>query len=131
MEEGDDYRFVRVDIADRQGRCAPKIDEDSRSTVVHFAAESHVDRSIDDASAFLRTNVIGTQILIDLAREHGRRALPVHVSTDEVYGTSRPGGALHRGDAAAAQLAPTRPARPPSDLAGPGRRPHARQFPRR
>src|SRR5207244_11872455 len=57
--------------------------------IVNFAAESHVDRSIDDATPFLRTNVLGTQCLLDAARAaKGPRYL--QVSTDEVYGTLRP-----------------------------------------
>jgi dTDP-glucose 4,6-dehydratase len=54
--------------------------------VVHFAAESHVDRSIDDAAPFISTNVLGTQVLLDAARKAGVKRF-VHVSTDEVYGT--------------------------------------------
>ncbi len=54
--------------------------------VVHFAAETHVDRSILDASEFIRTNVIGTQVLLDAALRHGVKRF-LHVSTDEVYGS--------------------------------------------
>ncbi|UPT73324.1 MAG: dTDP-glucose 4,6-dehydratase [Elusimicrobiota bacterium] len=54
--------------------------------VVHFAAETHVDRSILDASAFIQTNVIGTQVLLDAALRHGVKRF-LHVSTDEVYGS--------------------------------------------
>ena len=57
--------------------------------IVHFAAESHVDRSIDDATPFLRTNVVGTQCLLDAARAAGTPRY-VQVSTDEVYGTLGP-----------------------------------------
>ena len=57
--------------------------------IVNFAAESHVDRSIDDATPFLRTNVVGTQCLLDAARAAKVRRY-VQVSTDEVYGTLRP-----------------------------------------
>jgi dTDP-glucose 4,6-dehydratase len=53
--------------------------------VVHFAAESHVDRSIHDASAFIATNVLGTQVLLDLARKYAIDKF-IHISTDEVYG---------------------------------------------
>jgi dTDP-glucose 4,6-dehydratase len=53
--------------------------------VVHFAAETHVDRSIDDAAPFITTNVLGTQVLLDTARKAGVKRF-VHVSTDEVYG---------------------------------------------
>jgi dTDP-glucose 4,6-dehydratase len=62
--------------------------------VVHFAAESHVDRSIDDPGAFIRTNVQGTQVLLDCALEHWRNGHDgfrfLHVSTDEVYGDLGP-----------------------------------------
>jgi len=77
------YRWVSGDIADPAvvDRCMNGAD-----AVVHFAAETHVDRSILDAAAFLRTNVLGTQVLLDAALRHkvGRF---VHVSTDEVYGS--------------------------------------------
>ncbi|WP_225810637.1 dTDP-glucose 4,6-dehydratase [Streptomyces spinosus] len=58
--------------------------------VVHFAAESHVDRSIEEAGEFVRTNVLGTQTLLDAALRHGTGPF-VHVSTDEVYGSLRTG----------------------------------------
>lgn len=64
--------------------------------VVHFAAETHVDRSILDAGAFLKTNVIGTQVLLDAALRHKVKRF-VHVSTDEVYG-SIPEGYSKEGD---------------------------------
>ena len=75
--------FVQGDILDRGtvdgliGRC---------DAVVHFAAESHVDRSILGAADFVMTNVVGTQTLLDAALEHGVQRF-VHVSTDEVYGS--------------------------------------------
>jgi len=74
------YRFVKGDIGD--GGLLDELDFDA---IIHFAAESHVDRSIIDASPFLRTNVLGTQNLLDAARKRGCRLL--HVSTDEVYGS--------------------------------------------
>ncbi|MEJ5183854.1 MAG: dTDP-glucose 4,6-dehydratase, partial [Rectinemataceae bacterium] len=83
------YIFVHGDIGDRT-----LVEEVFRSyaidTVVHFAAESHVDRSIVDPSAFVTTNVLGTQVLLDVARQawQGRdNVLFHHVSTDEVYGS--------------------------------------------
>jgi dTDP-glucose 4,6-dehydratase len=83
------YTFVRGDITDR----AAVLDalDDGVDAVIHFAAESHVDRSILDSGPFVRTNVTGTQILLDAARE---RRVPrfVQVSTDEVYGTLGPTG---------------------------------------
>jgi len=54
--------------------------------VVHFAAESHVDRSIDGGAEFVRTNVVGTHTLIDTAHRAGIKTF-VHISTDEVYGS--------------------------------------------
>jgi dTDP-glucose 4,6-dehydratase len=77
------YRFVHGSIldADLLDSLLPDID-----AVVHFAAESHVDRSVRDASPFIITNVVGTQTLLDaLVRTPGKRL--VHVSTDEVYGS--------------------------------------------
>ncbi|MBV6712238.1 dTDP-glucose 4,6-dehydratase [Paenibacillus chitinolyticus] len=79
------YRFIRGDIAD-----APFLERlmggTSIDAVVHFAAESHVDRSIREPAAFVRTNVLGTQQLLEAARREGVPKF-VHVSTDEVYGT--------------------------------------------
>lgn len=60
--------------------------------VIHFAAESHVDRSIDDASTFIRTNVLGTFNVLEAARSNGIRTM-IHVSTDEVYGSLAVGAA--------------------------------------
>jgi dTDP-glucose 4,6-dehydratase len=78
------YRFVRGDVTQReQVRAAV-----SRGVqaIIHFAAESHVDRSIQDSGPFVRTNVLGTQVLLDAAREFAVQRF-VHVSTDEVYGS--------------------------------------------
>jgi dTDP-glucose 4,6-dehydratase len=83
------HRFVRGDIAD-----AAAVDQAIGAgvdAVVNFAAESHVDRSIDDASAFLATNVVGTQVLLDAARRRGVKRF-LQVSTDEVYGSLGPSG---------------------------------------
>lgn len=78
------YRFVKGDVCDRDDvRAAMKL---GVTDVIHFAAESHVDRSIQDSGPFVRTNVIGTQILLDAAREFGVKKY-VQVSTDEVYGS--------------------------------------------
>ncbi|HEY0376100.1 MAG TPA: dTDP-glucose 4,6-dehydratase [Pyrinomonadaceae bacterium] len=78
------HRFVRGDIADRAGVLAAL--EDGADAVVNFAAESHVDRSIASADEFLRTNVLGTQVLLDAARERKVKRF-VHISTDEVMGS--------------------------------------------
>ena len=83
LEEDARYRFIRADVAD-PGKLEDLVDEPVHQ-IIHFAAESHVDRSIQDASVFLRTNVLGTQGLIDLGRKWGVERM-VHVSTDEVYG---------------------------------------------
>ena len=80
----DRYRFVKGDIADPHAVLAA-LDEQT-DVVVNFAAESHVDRSISDAAEFLRTNIVGTQVLLDASRERGVKRF-VHISTDEVMGS--------------------------------------------
>jgi dTDP-glucose 4,6-dehydratase len=77
------HRFVQGDVADRH---AVRAALPEGADVVHLAAESHVDRSIASAGEFLRTNVLGTQALLDAAREKGARRF-VLVSTDEVMGS--------------------------------------------
>ncbi len=81
--DGDRCRFVHADICDRD---AVLQHMDGHDAVVHFAAESHVDRSIKDPDAFVRTNVFGTNVLCDVARQVGVQKF-LHISTDEVYGT--------------------------------------------
>lgn len=81
--------FVHGDI--RDAALVDKLMADS-DQVVHFAAESHVDRSIDAAADFVLTNVVGTQTLLDAALRHGVGPF-VHVSTDEVYGSVDTGSA--------------------------------------
>ncbi len=81
--DGDRCRFVHADICDRD---AVLKGMDGHDAVVHFAAESHVDRSIKDPDAFVRTNVFGTNVLCDVARQVGIGKF-LHISTDEVYGT--------------------------------------------
>jgi dTDP-glucose 4,6-dehydratase len=88
LESEPRYRFVRGDVADR-AMVLKLVAEGGFDAIVHFAAESHVDRSIDDATPFLRTNVVGTQCLLDAARAAGTPRY-VQVSTDEVYGTLKP-----------------------------------------
>ena len=78
------FRFVRADICDREA-VDRLFDEEKPDVVVNFAAESHVDRSIEDPGVFLRTNVLGTQVLMDACRKHGIGRYH-QVSTDEVYG---------------------------------------------
>lgn len=81
------YRYVRGDVADRAAVAGAL--EGGCDAAVHFAAESHVDRSILSAEPFVRTNVVGTLVLLDAVRAVGGRM--VHVSTDEVYGALGPG----------------------------------------
>lgn len=83
IEDNSNYSFIRGDI------CDPEIVNKAMKNmdyVVHFAAESHVDRSIDDGSIFVRTNILGTHTLLESAHKHGIKRL-IHVSTDEVYGS--------------------------------------------
>jgi dTDP-glucose 4,6-dehydratase len=79
------YRFVKGDICDRE-QVVRVFRDEVIDAVVHFAAESHVDRSIVGAGIFVQTNVFGTQVLLDAARE-AKVSRFVHVSTDEVYGS--------------------------------------------
>lgn len=92
------YTFVKGDVANR-ALVSEVFDKYTIDCVVHMAAESHVDRSIEDPEVFIRTNVLGTQVLLDVAKEHwqtgrGVEGYPVYrdgvrflqVSTDEVYG---------------------------------------------
>ncbi|MBR0283292.1 MAG: dTDP-glucose 4,6-dehydratase [Oscillibacter sp.] len=78
------FRFVKLDICDRAGVEA-LFAEEKPEIVVNFAAESHVDRSIESPEIFLQTNIIGTSVLMDASRKYGVRRYH-QVSTDEVYG---------------------------------------------
>lgn len=78
------FRFVKLDICDREG-VYHLFEEEAPDCVVNFAAESHVDRSIEDPSVFLQTNIIGTSVLMDACRKYGIKRYH-QVSTDEVYG---------------------------------------------
>jgi len=78
------FQFVRADIADREAVYSI-FKAEQPDIVVNFAAESHVDRSIEDPSIFLQTNVMGTQVLLDACRKYGIQRYH-QVSTDEVYG---------------------------------------------
>lgn len=89
VADNPNYTFVRGDICDPE-TVAAVFRNHPIDTIVHFAAESHVDRSISDGAAFVRTNVLGTFTLLDCARKHGVRRF-IHISTDEVYGSTREG----------------------------------------
>ncbi|MBC7813131.1 MAG: dTDP-glucose 4,6-dehydratase, partial [Burkholderiales bacterium] len=85
VDDEPNYRFERGDIADRE-TIVRKLDEYEIDTVVNFAAESHVDRSILAPDAFIHTDVVGTYILLDAAHKRGGLERFLQVSTDEVYG---------------------------------------------
>ena len=95
------YRFYREDIADGR-RMAEVIDAVAPDVIMHLAAETHVDRSIDGAAAFVHTNVVGTFVLLQAALDYWRKLPPPrrerfrfhHVSTDEVFGSLAGDGAF-------------------------------------
>ena len=100
------FRFVRGDICDREA-VDRLFGEEGPQAVMNFAAESHVDRSIQDPGVFLQTNVLGTQVLLDACRAHG--GVRFHqVSTDEVYGDLP----LDRPDLLFTEDSPLRPSSP-------------------
>ncbi len=82
--EDPNFRFVKADICDRDAVYS-LFEEEKPDMIVNFAAESHVDRSIDEPDVFLQTNIIGTSVLMDACREYGITRFH-QVSTDEVYG---------------------------------------------
>jgi len=79
------HKFVKGDIADG-AKVRSVLREHGIDAVVHFAAETHVDRSIMGSSVFVETNIVGTHVLLEAVREHGVEKF-IHVSTDEVYGS--------------------------------------------
>jgi dTDP-glucose 4,6-dehydratase len=83
---GERYEFIRADIADRQ-TIRQIMSRHSYYAVINFAAESHVDRSIVSPADFIHSNVVGTTVLLEAARDHGVKRL-VQVSIDEVYGSN-------------------------------------------
>lgn len=78
------FRFCKTDICDREA-IYKIFEEEKPDIVVNFAAESHVDRSIEEPEIFLKTNILGTQVLMDACRKYGIKRYH-QVSTDEVYG---------------------------------------------
>lgn len=84
------YTFVKGDIADRE-KVREIIQKQRVDVIINFAAESHVDRSIEDPNLFLRTNILGTQVLLEATREE-KVPLFIQISTDEVYGSLGPTG---------------------------------------
>lgn len=89
IEKNPHYTFIQGDICNRAIVNAI-LEKHNVDAIVHFAAESHVDRSIADASAFVMTNVLGTYTLLECARTHGISTF-IHISTDEVYGSTMRG----------------------------------------
>ncbi|MCL6443690.1 MAG: dTDP-glucose 4,6-dehydratase [Alicyclobacillus sp.] len=87
VEGHPNYHFVKGDIANPAD--VDEVMQRGVDVIVNFAAESHVDRSILDPAAFVRTNVVGTQVLLEAARKYGVKKF-VQISTDEVYGTLGP-----------------------------------------
>jgi dTDP-glucose 4,6-dehydratase len=85
------YHFIRGDITDRSA--IAELLQREFEAVIHFAAETHVDRSIEDASPFLTTNIFGTQCLLEATRAFPNIRL-IHISTDEVYGSAPAGAAF-------------------------------------
>lgn len=85
IEGKQNYSFVKADIADREA-LEPLFAQGDIEAIVNFAAESHVDRSILQPDIFVRTNILGTQTLLELAKQYNVSKF-VQVSTDEVYGT--------------------------------------------
>ncbi len=96
------YQFIQGDICDKS-----LVDElvSQCDAIVHFAAESHVDRSIADPSPFVQTNIVGTSVLLESARIHGGKRFH-HISTDEVFGQ------LHENEAAFNETTPYDPRSP-------------------
>jgi dTDP-glucose 4,6-dehydratase len=95
VEDDPRYRFVRGDVCDAGLVDAQVANADA---LVHFAAESHVDRSIDGPAEFLRTNVLGAGTVFEAARRHELDRV-LHISTDEVYGSIEEPGSFVEGDA--------------------------------
>ena len=84
VKDNSNFSFYKIDIADRES-VYDMFEKEHPDMVVNFAAESHVDRSIENPEIFLRTNIMGTQVLMDACRKYGIKRYH-QVSTDEVYG---------------------------------------------
>ncbi|KTE93839.1 dTDP-glucose 4,6-dehydratase [Desulfitobacterium hafniense] len=84
VETNTNLQFIKIDITDRKGIFS-LFEAEKPNVVVNFAAESHVDRSIENPDIFLKTNILGTQVLLDACRKYGTERFH-QISTDEVYG---------------------------------------------
>ena len=123
--EGDPrHVFVRGDIGNRE-LVEYLLAEHRIDAVLHFAAESHVDRSILGPELFVRTNVLGTQVLLEACHARTRSRRFVQVSTDEVYGSLGPTGAFTE-TSPLQPSSPTPPPRPRADLLALAVPPHLR-----
>lgn len=106
IQKNKNYTFVKGDIADQllvEENLACRTGSEKIDTIVNFAAETHVDRSIYDPKVFVQTNVIGTQVLMDTAMKYGISKF-IQISTDEVYGSVEEGEFLEESN-----LAPNSP----------------------
>lgn len=83
VKDNHNFRFIKADICNKEA-VTKAFSEENPDIVINFAAESHVDRSINNTSIFLKTNIIGTQVLLDACRKYNARFH--QISTDEVYG---------------------------------------------
>ena len=110
MRDSAGFAFVHAGIEDADAVAAAM---EGRDAVVNFAAETHVDRSIAEPDAFVKTHAQGTYVLLEAAREAGLRY--VQVSTDEVYGSIEQ-RLVHRGVPARARPRPTRATKAGADL---------------
>lgn len=104
--ESPNFRFCKVNICDRAAVCSV-FEQEHPDVVIHFAAESHVDRSIETPEIFLQTNVLGTAVMMDACRQYGVERYH-QVSTDEVYGELP----LERSDLLFTEKAPLRAGNP-------------------
>src|SRR6184192_3805196 len=102
-EHGERYEFFKADIANADPMDA-LMTEHQFYAVINFAAESHVDRSINSPLNFIHTNIVGTSVLLDCARRHGVQRV-IQVSTDEVYGSLDPSSPYSASKAGADLLA--------------------------
>lgn len=84
IEGKSNYHFVKADITDYRD-IVSLFKKERFDYIIHFAAESHVDRSITDPNIFIKTNVLGTQVLLEASKQYQVKKF-IHVSTDEVYG---------------------------------------------
>jgi len=89
VERNSRYKFIKGDISDRN-LVSGIINEEKPEQLINFAAESHVDNSISDPTPFVMTNVLGTNVLLDISRRNGVKRF-LQISTDEVYGSIKEG----------------------------------------